>query len=181
MEFEGEFTVPGRPEDVIVGFTDIERMARCMPGASLEGRDEEGNYIGVMTVSFGPKRLKFKGRMSCEFDIEARSGILRGRAAAGQRAARVGFETEFTVAEYLEAEDEEILSIVKITSRAELGGVIADFARTGGTAIANVLMKEFAQNLADEFAKAHTEEMSNETKPLSARKVIWSAVKSRFS
>ena len=43
MHFEGEFSVPGRPDDVIRRFADVQRMARCMPGAVIEGRDEEGN------------------------------------------------------------------------------------------------------------------------------------------
>ena len=82
MQFEGAFRVPGRPEDVIVRFTDVERMARCMPGASIEGRDDEGNYLGAMTVAFGPKRIKFRGKMSCQFDIPGLRGTLRGRGAA---------------------------------------------------------------------------------------------------
>src|SRR5687767_1190046 len=52
MDFAGEFKVPGTPEEVIRAFADVERMAKLMPGASLEGRDEEGNYLGVMTVAF---------------------------------------------------------------------------------------------------------------------------------
>ncbi len=44
MDFSGEFTVPGHPDEVMRRFADIERMARCMPGASLEGQDEDGNY-----------------------------------------------------------------------------------------------------------------------------------------
>ena len=44
-------------------------------------------------------------------------------------------------------------TIVKVTSDAELGGVLADFARTGGVAVANVLMQDFARRAAEEFAK----------------------------
>src|SRR5690606_34059714 len=82
MEFQGEFKVPGRPEDVIREFADVERMAKLMPGASLEGRDEEGNYLGVMTVAFGPKRIKFKGKVAIAIDEATKSGSMRGRGAA---------------------------------------------------------------------------------------------------
>ena len=141
MEFEGEFLVPGHARDVIVGFTDIGRMARCLPGASLEGQDEEGNHIGVMTVSFGPKKLKFKGRMRCEFDLEQCSGKLNGRGATDGRPARVSFETGFTVTDAPAEPEIEALSLVRILATVEMGGVIADFAATGGAALANVLMK----------------------------------------
>ena len=79
MHFEGEFSVPGNPPDVIQRFADVERMSRCMPGAVIEGRDDEGNYLGGMLVSFGPKKIKFKGRVSAETDPAALTGSIRGR------------------------------------------------------------------------------------------------------
>jgi hypothetical protein len=42
---------------------------------------------------------------------------------------------------------------VKVVSDAELGGVLADFARTGGVAVANVIIADFARRAAAEFAK----------------------------
>src|SRR3954462_10834847 len=44
-------------------------------------------------------------------------------------------------------------AVVGIVSDAELGGVLADFARTGGTAVANVIMADFAKRAAAEFAQ----------------------------
>ena len=38
MHFEGEFSVPGKADDVIRRFADVPRMARCMPGAVLSRR-----------------------------------------------------------------------------------------------------------------------------------------------
>ena len=43
--------------------------------------------------------------------------------------------------------------MVKIVSDAELGGVLEDFAKTGGIAVANVIMTDFARRAAEEFAK----------------------------
>jgi carbon monoxide dehydrogenase subunit G len=88
MRFEGEFSVPGKPADVIQRFADVERMARCMPGAVIEGRDEEGNYTGGMLVAFGPKKIKFKGRVAVETDAAALTGSLRGATTLRQRARR---------------------------------------------------------------------------------------------
>ena len=53
MHFEGEFRVPGRPEDVIHRFADVERMASCMPGAVLDKQDEDGAWHGGLLVTFG--------------------------------------------------------------------------------------------------------------------------------
>src|SRR5262249_28809794 len=52
--------------------------------------------------------------------------------------------------------------IVKIVSDAELGGVLADFARTGGEAVANAIMADFAARAAAEFAR---DEVPVDTKP----------------
>jgi len=71
MHFEGEFSVPGTPDDVIRRFADVERMVRCMPGAVIEGRDAEGNYLGGMLVAFGPKKIRFRGRVAVETDFDA--------------------------------------------------------------------------------------------------------------
>jgi cation transport regulator ChaB len=62
-----------------------------------------------------------------------------------------------------------------------MGGVIADFASTGGAALANVLMKEFAKNLVEDLIKDDADPARADTKALSAHKLIWSAVKTKFS
>lgn len=181
MEFEGSFRTPGCPGEVILRFTDIPRMASCMPGASIEGTDEDGQHIGVMTVAFGPKRIAFKGRMSCEFDLPGCCGVMRGHGAAAMRAARVAMETTFRVMADPDADRGVPMSIVSITSKAELGGVIAEFAKTGGAALAGVLIEEFARNLADEFAREEPSGAPGGVQPLSARKVIWAAIKQKLS
>ena len=151
MHFEGEFSVPGRPADVIRRFADVPRMASCMPGAILEPQAEDGSWPGAMVVAFGPKKISFKGRVVATFDQDALTGSLHGRGAADMRAARIGVKVDFSL-----RNDPAVLppsTIVKIVSDAELGGVLADFARSGGVAVANVIMADFAQRASAEFAK----------------------------
>lgn len=151
MHFEGEFRVPGKADEVIHRFADVPRMARCVPGAVLEQRAEDGSWPGAMVVAFGPKKISFKGRVACEFDFAAKTGALHGRGAADMRAARIGVKVAFALRDVADAP--EPTTIVKVTSDAELGGVLADFARTGGVAVANVIMQDFARRAAEEFAK----------------------------
>lgn len=151
MHFEGEFRVPGKADEVIHRFADVPRMARCVPGAVLEQQAEDGSWPGAMVVSFGPKKISFKGRVTCEFDFATRTGALHGRGAADMRAARIGVKVAFALRD--DTDTGTPATIVKVTSDAELGGVLADFARTGGVAVANVLMQDFARRAAEEFAK----------------------------
>jgi len=151
MHFAGEFRVPGTPDEVMRRFLDVPRMARCMPGAVLEPQAEDGSWPGAMVVSFGPKKINFKGRVICEFNQEAHTGKLQGRGNADMRAARIGVKLSFAL--HADTAAAEPTTVVSIVSDAELGGVLADFARTGGVPVANAIMADFARRAADEFAQ----------------------------
>src|ERR1700761_8536788 len=175
MHFEGEFSVPGKPADGIKRFADVQRLRRCMPGAVIDGRDEEGNYLGGMLVAFGPKKIKFKGRVAVETDPAALTGSLRGRGAADMRSARIEVRIKYE----LRDEPGTNGTIVKLTSDAELGGVLADFARTGGVPFANALMQDFSKRVAEEFANeapasvTETTAARTEPVPLAAHGLLW--------
>ena len=151
MHFEGEFSVPGKATDVIRRFADVPRMSSCMPGAVLEAQNEDGSWPGGMVVSFGPKKIKFSGKATVDFDFDALTGSVHGRGAADMRAARIGVKVSFALRDDPAAE--KPATIVKVVSDAELGGVLADFARTGGIAVANLIMADFAKRAAAEFSK----------------------------
>ena len=148
IAFNGEFTVPTSPDAVIDAFTDLPRMASLMPGAFLEGQDEDGAWRGGMLVAFGPKKIKFNGKVTLELNRAARSGTMVGRGTADMRAARVETRLRFDVRE---AGGE---SVVALTSDTAMTGVLAEFAKTGGPAVARVLMEQFAQRLREELAPA---------------------------
>jgi uncharacterized protein len=180
MHFEGEFRVPGKAEDVIRRFADVPRMARCMPGAVLEAQAEDGSWPGAMVVSFGPKRINFKGKATCDFDFQGLTGSVHGRGAADMRSARIGVKVSFALADAVDSPLPE--TVVKIVSDAELGGVLEDFAKTGGIAVANVIMTDFARRAAEEFAKDApppevTETPAPEPAPLVAQGLLWVVIK----
>lgn len=152
MRFEGEFRVPGQPRAVLERFAEVERMVKCMPGASIDGRDDEGHYLGGMLVAFGPKKIKFKGKVTASVDFDSLTGKLHVRGAADMRAgARAEVNVVYTVRD--DASTTIPTSIVALTSDAELGGVLADFGSTGGIAVTQALMDVFAQRCAEEFSK----------------------------
>ncbi len=94
------------------------------------------------------------------------------------RAARIEMRTAFSVAPDPDAPNDAPMSIVKLNSEADLQGVLADFAKTGGTALANVIMADFAKRLAAEFSGQGTDSTPNS---ISAHKVVWQAIKSKLS
>jgi carbon monoxide dehydrogenase subunit G len=178
MHFEGSFSVPGRAEDVIRRFADVPRMSRCMPGAVLEPQAEDGSWPGAMVVAFGPKKVNFKGRVTTAFDFDNLTGSLHGRGSADMRAARIGVKVGFTLRNDPNAP--KPTTVVDIVSDAELGGVLADFARTGGVAVANIIMADFARRAAEEFAHDEPPEQAAEVAPLAAHTLLWAIVKARL-
>jgi carbon monoxide dehydrogenase subunit G len=183
MHFEGSFSVPGKAEDVIRRFADVPRMVRCMPGAVLEPQAEDGSWPGAMVVAFGPKKVNFKGRVTAAFDFDALTGSLHGRGAADMRAARIGVKVGFTLRNDPAAS--AAMTVVDIVSDAELGGVLADFARTGGVAVANVIMTDFAKRAADEFARDEAgvakPAPAAEPVPLAAGSLFWAVIRAQFA
>jgi carbon monoxide dehydrogenase subunit G len=179
MHFEGEFRVPGKAADVIRRFADVPRMARCMPGAMLESQAEDGSWPGAMVVSFGPKKIKFKGKAACAFDDQALTGSVHGRGTADMRSARIGVKVSFALSDVAGSPRPE--TIVRIVSDAELGGVLEDFARTGGIAVANAIMADFARRASEEFAKDEVPVEENgpmsEAVPLAAHSLGWVVIK----
>ena len=179
MHFDGEFSVPGRPDEVMRRFADIPRMARCMPGAVLEPQAEDGSWPGAMVVSFGPKKIAFKGRVTCNFDFDAKTGSLHGRGSADMRAARIGVKVNFALRDDTAAAVPT--TIVALKSDAELGGVLADFARTGGIPLANAIMQDFARRAAEEFA--HDEPAMHpmaQPAPLAAHSLLWQVIREKL-
>jgi carbon monoxide dehydrogenase subunit G len=186
MHFEGEFRVPGKAADVIRRFADIPRMARCMPGAMLEPQAEDGSWPGAMVVTFGPKKINFKGRATCEFDDQALTGAVHGRGTADMRSARIGVKVSFALSDVAGSPRPE--TNVKIVSDAQLGGVLEDFARTGGIAVANVIMADFARRASEEFSKDEVPANADipppptpEAAPLAARTLLWVVIKAYWS
>ncbi len=188
MEFHGEFRVPGAPADVLTRFADVERMARCMPGASIDGRDEEGSYVGAMVIAFGPKQIRFKGKARATSDPEGLAGGLHIRGAADiKTTARVELRVSYTL--HADPAAAKPTTVVKLATDAQIGGVLADFARTGGVVVTQALMEQFALGVAAEFARdsppapgnAEASERGPPVAALSAHALLWRALKIKIA
>lgn len=191
MHFDGEFRVPGRPHDVLARFADVPRMAQCMPGATIDGRDDSGVYLGSMVVDFGPKRIKFKGKVDATTDRDALCGTLHVRGAADMKAAaRAEVRVKYTLR--ADPDAREPGTIVALSSDAQLGGVLAGFAETGGVVVTRALMDEFAVRAAKEFAREDPAPSSPapDSPPvqtlgpppaLSAGRMVWLIIKAKLA
>jgi carbon monoxide dehydrogenase subunit G len=89
MELEHEFTVPVPAEDAWKVLLDIERVAPCMPGATLEAVEGE-EFRGRVKIKVGPIQVTYTGtaRFVQKDDAKLRAVIeARGKEVRGAGTA----------------------------------------------------------------------------------------------
>jgi carbon monoxide dehydrogenase subunit G len=90
MKLTNEFTVSADPDVVWRTLLDMEGVAGCLPGATIQATDEENTYQGSMRVKIGPMAVSYRGTATlAEVDNEARRAVisLRAREDKGQGTA----------------------------------------------------------------------------------------------
>ena len=94
MQIDNQFQVPVPIEEAWLVLTDIERIAPCMPGATLDEVVDENTYKGSVAIRLGPVALSFNGQATFkEIDPQAapcsstrpRHGQKRTRQCPGRR------------------------------------------------------------------------------------------------
>lgn len=152
IEFDDSFEVPALPDRVMERLADVRRVAQCVPGASIDGQTDDGVWLGTMAAAFGPKKLRFSGKVRCEFDMAGRTGVIMGGGTAAGRGASISVRTEFDVREAPGATAAAPRSIVAVRSKTDMQGVLAPFAAAGGAVLAAQLMREFSDALTAQLA-----------------------------
>ena len=61
MKLEQAFEVQAPIEQVWEALIDLERVAPCLPGATITGHDEDGTYHGEFKVKLCPTTAAYKG------------------------------------------------------------------------------------------------------------------------
>src|SRR4051812_43228149 len=89
MQIENTFTVPVPINEAWAVLLDVERVAPCMPGATLDSVDGD-TFSGRVKAKVGPVNLTYKGR--AEFtsrDAASHTATLkaRGKDSRGQGTA----------------------------------------------------------------------------------------------
>jgi carbon monoxide dehydrogenase subunit G len=123
--------------------TDLERVATCLPGASLDGRDGEA-YVGGVTVKVGPISASFRGTAQfVEQDDAAHAATITaaGKDPKGQAAANA------TIRARLEP-DGPGRTRVLVDTDLDISGRMAQFGRGAIADVSARLMRQFADNLS---------------------------------
>ena len=138
MRFDNEFEVAGTPAEVIALFEELPLMASFLPGASVGEANTDGSWPATLVVAFGPKRIAFKGKLTNEVDRPNLAGMVTGNASADMRGAKMSVTMNYRLAPCPAG------TRVTLVSEAEMTGMLAEFARTGGVVVTSALLAEFA-------------------------------------
>jgi carbon monoxide dehydrogenase subunit G len=144
IELDNSFTVPVPPEQAWDVLLDVERIAPCMPGASVTS--VEGDEIaGQVKVKLGPLSLSYKGTAKFTEKDEASHTI--AIEATGKETRGAGTASA-TVHASLKPDDTEGQTTVSIHTSLNVTGRPAQFGRSLLPEVSGKLIDQFAANLA---------------------------------
>lgn len=146
MQLEHSFTVPADLDTVWQAVLDPERVAPCMPGATLT-EVEGSSFSGTVKVKLGPISLLYKGSGEfLETDEQARRLVIKasGKDSKGNGTAAA------TVTVSLRAE-----------GGATAGSVVTDLTVTGKPAqFGRGMISEVGGKILDTFARCLAEKLA---------------------
>jgi carbon monoxide dehydrogenase subunit G len=144
IELDNSFTVPVPPEQAWDVLLDVERIAPCMPGASVTS--VEGDEIaGQVKVKLGPLSLSYKG--TAKFTEKDPASHTLAIEATGKETRGAGTASA-TVHASLKPADAEGQTTVSIHTSLNVTGRPAQFGRSLLPEVSGKLIDQFAANLA---------------------------------
>jgi len=125
--------------------TDVERVAPCLPGATLLSVDGD-EFTGAVKIKVGPITVSYKGVAAFqEKDAVARRVVLK---AEGKETRGSGTAAALVTAQL---KDEGDSTNVVITTDLAISGKAAQFGRGVLADVSSTLITQFARNLEAEL------------------------------
>jgi carbon monoxide dehydrogenase subunit G len=151
MEFDHEFTVPVPVSQAWAVLLDVERIAPCMPGATLDSMDGD-EFAGRLRVKLGAMTITYKGTAKIlSADEQTHVVIIEG---SGKEARGSGTASSTVQAEL---HDEGEQTRVTVHSKLAVTGKPAQFGRNILAEVGGKLIGRFADSLAKEISQETTE------------------------
>ncbi|MBO0680958.1 SRPBCC family protein [Mycolicibacterium sp. S2-37] len=141
MELNNEFRVAVPAAKTWEVLTDVERVAPCLPGATLLSVDGD-EFTGAVKVKVGPITVSYKGNAAFqEKDATARRVVLK---ATGKETRGNGSAAAVVTAQL---KDEGDATHVVISTDLTISGKAAQFGRGVLADVATNLIGQFAKSL----------------------------------
>jgi uncharacterized protein len=148
VKLEQSFDVAAPLDQVWNALIDVERVAPCLPGASVTERNDDGSFAGTLTIKIGPTTAAYAGRLVME-RIDESGHISTMHAQGTDRRGQGGAKATITssLSETPDGTRVEVSTDYSITGRLARfgrGGMIEDISKR--------LLREFAACLQQSLA-----------------------------
>ncbi|WP_216896576.1 SRPBCC family protein [Nocardia alni] len=162
MQLDNSFSIPVPAAQAWPVLLDLERIAPCVPGATLTGRDGEG-FLGRIKVKLGPVGLSYTGTIRVvSADEKAGVAVLEG----GGRETRGNGTAKATITcRLVESGDN---TNVFVETDLNITGKPAQFGRGALAEVAGTLIGRFAENLAAEITAGAQDSAQSPESPMPA-------------
>ena len=158
MKLEQSFEVSAPVDRVWKALIDVERVAPCLPGASITGRNDDGSYNGTFTIKIGPTTAAYTGKLEMQnVDESAHTATMQaqGNDRRGQGGANATIVSKLT--------EVDGGTRVEVDTDYHITGRLARFGRGGMIEdISERLLREFARRLQESLAGQPAEEAAPE-------------------
>jgi carbon monoxide dehydrogenase subunit G len=148
MELDHSFTVPVPPDQAWDVLLDVQRIAPCMPGATVDTVDGD-DVAGRLKVKVGPVSLTYKGTATFKDRDSADRSLL---VEASGKELRGAGTASATVRAALQADNEPDATLVTLHTTLSVTGRPAQFGRGVIAEVGSRLIDKFASNLAQQLS-----------------------------
>jgi carbon-monoxide dehydrogenase small subunit len=175
IELLQSFEVSCSPKDVWEFFGDIERVVRCLPGASLTRPPDGDRVNGRFSAKLGPITATFTGAARIVRDDEKLCGVVLGAGNDRLSGSRAAGEIEYVL---LPADEG---TRVELVIRALLAGPLAQFGRSGIVEdLVSRVAQAFARNLEARLTGSGSDIETPTSAPLAAGSLLRQVLATRL-
>jgi carbon monoxide dehydrogenase subunit G len=146
MDLEHSFIIPVPPEQAWQALLDVEQVAPCMPGATVDGFDGE-NISGKIKIKVGPVQMTYAGQARFTEKDEATKTVV---LEASGKETRGSGTASATIRSSLQDEGGQTRVLVRTTMTVT--GRPAQFGRGVMAEVGGRIIGKFASNLAAELS-----------------------------
>ena len=162
MQLEYQFTVPVPASRALAVLLDVERVAPCVPGATLTAFDGT-DFQGTVKVRLGPVSLTYRGKGRIVEHDEPAGRV--SMVASGQDSRGAGMASATVTAAVAPAGDPQS-TVVTTTVDLTITGRAAQYGRGMIAEVGGKLVAQFADCLAQRLAEAPPKEPAAVAEPV---------------
>ncbi|MGH8767571.1 MAG: SRPBCC family protein [Burkholderiales bacterium] len=138
---------------------NLEAVAGCMPGAMITERLDAGRYRGTVTVKVGPATMSFRGEVEMK-DVDPAARTLRLLGKGTDSTGSSGASMNLTAR--IEAAEGGSCTLMG-KSEVSMSGKAAAFGGRMMNAVADQILKQFADNFAGQVSALQAQRVTPAT------------------